>query len=106
MSSTSTSLTPSAFTTLIHDLPLEALYAKTAELLNSLQLLRDSNKQMEEFAEQDDVCKEAIKENEVVMGRIRERVGLCRGEVEGRGLVWKGQFWDIDGSKEGEGVHL
>lgn len=50
---------------------------------------------MQEFAD-DEVCQEAIAENEVVMARIRERVNLLRAEVEGRGLRWTGQFWDAD----------
>lgn len=50
---------------------------------------------MQEFAD-DEVCQQAIAENEVVMARIRERVDLLRAEVEGRGLRWTGQFWDAD----------
>lgn len=96
MSSSSTPISAAAFSVAIHDLPIDALYAKAAELLNSMQHLRDSNDQMQEFAD-DEVCREAIAENGVVMARIRERVNLCKAEVEGRGLRWTGQFWHADG---------
>lgn len=98
MSSSSTPISPAAFAQAIHDLPVDALYSKAAELLNSMQHLRNSNDQMQEFAD-DEVCKEAIAENEIVMTRIRERVDLCKAEVEGRGLRWTGQFWG-DGESE------
>lgn len=48
---------------------------------------------MKEFADEDEVCREAIAENEVVMTRIRERVELCKTEVESRGMRWTGEFW-------------
>lgn len=46
---------------------------------------------MKEFADQgDDVCKEAIAENDVVITRMEERVELCKVEVQSRGLLWTG----------------
>ena len=79
------------FAIAIKDLPVDTLYAKAAELLNSMQHLRDSNAQMKEFADEgDEVCKEAIAENDVVIARIAERVQLCKAEVEGRGMRWTG----------------
>ncbi|CZT25311.1 uncharacterized protein RCC_11039 [Ramularia collo-cygni] len=99
MSSSSAPISPAAFAAAIHDLPVDALYTKAAELLNQMQHLRDSNAQMQEFAD-DEVCREAVTENEVVIRRIRERVNLCKTEVEGRGLRWTGEFWDKGAENE------
>lgn len=60
---------------------------------------------MEEFAD-DEVCKEAIAENEVVIGRIRERVYLCKTEVENRGLRWSGEFWEEEKQKDADGEEV
>lgn len=91
MSSASTPISPQIFAIAIKDLPVDTLYAKAAELLNSMEHLRQSNAQMKDFADEgDEVCKEAIVENDVVIERIGERVQLCKAEVEGRGMRWTG----------------
>lgn len=89
MSSTSTPISPEMFALAIKDLPVDTLYSKAAELQNSISHLRDSNEQMKEYADEgDEVCKEAIAENDVVVKRIEERVALLKVEVESRGLIW------------------
>lgn len=91
MSSNSTPISPEMFAIAIKDLPVDTLYAKASELQNSISHLLDSNAQMKEFADEgDDVCKEAIAENDVVVKRMEERVELCKVEVESRGLLWTG----------------
>lgn len=92
-------ISPSAFAAAIHDLPLDTLHTKAAELRNSLLHLRHSNDEMLPFAEQGDQdCKEAMVENLGVINRLKERVGLLRKEVEGRGMAWT-----AEGEGEGEG---
>jgi hypothetical protein len=85
------SITPEAFALAIKDLPLENIYTKAAELQNSITHLLNSNIQMQPFAEEGDaVCRDAIRENDEVIKRMEERIGLCRSEVESRGQVWMG----------------
>jgi hypothetical protein len=85
------SITSEAFALAIKDLPLENIYTKAAELQNSITHLLTSNVQMQPFAEEGDVvCRDAIRENDEVIKRMEERIGLCRSEVESRGQVWMG----------------
>lgn len=77
------------FAEAIKELPLDTLYAKAAELQNSISHLLDSNIQMKPFADDgDEVCKEAIAENDAVIARMEERIALCKLEAEQRGLGW------------------
>ncbi|CAK1355666.1 hypothetical protein CB0940_00633 [Cercospora beticola] len=106
MSSSSTPISPEMFAIAIKDLPVDTLYAKAAELLNSMQHLRDSNAQMAEFADSgDEVCKEAISENDVVISRMQERIELCKAEVEGRGMRWTGHVQAAEEKENGEAVN-
>lgn len=85
------SITPEAFALAITDLPLENIYAKTAELQNSISHLLDSNVQMKPFADEGDtICRDAIRENDEVIKRLEERIKLCQTEVERRGQIWMG----------------
>ena len=111
MSSSAPPISSSQFTLAIQDLPLENLYAKAKEIENSIAHLERSNKQLQEYSDSikrdetiggdvkeevgDKECLEAIRENEVVIGRQKERVGLLRAEVERRGGGWH------DGEGEG-----
>ncbi|KAM3418480.1 hypothetical protein BST61_g4462 [Cercospora zeina] len=106
MSSSSTPISPEMFALAIKDLPVDTLYAKAAELLNSMQHLRDSNAQMAEFADSgDEVCEEAISENDVVISRMQERVELCKAEVEGRGLRWTGHVQAAEAKEDDDVVN-
>ncbi|KAE9970582.1 hypothetical protein BLS_004854 [Venturia inaequalis] len=87
MSATATPIPPSQFALAIKDLPLPNLHFKAAEIRNQIAHLASSNAQLAEFADDVD-CKEAIAENEVVMGRMVERLDLLKAEVEGRGNLW------------------
>lgn len=97
---------PSQFALALEALPLDALHSKEAEIRNSIQHLRHSNAQMLPFAEEGDrECREAMFENLAVIGRMNERVGLIRMEVERRGMRWsEGEVEDNEqaGGKEGE----
>ncbi|QDS74132.1 hypothetical protein FKW77_000163 [Venturia effusa] len=95
MSATATPIPPSQFALAIRDLPLPNLHFKAAEIRNQIAHLTSSNEQLAEFTDDSD-CKEAISENEVVMGRMRERLDLLKAEVEGRGNLW------IDDSEQKE----
>ncbi|KAK2611214.1 hypothetical protein N8I77_004580 [Diaporthe amygdali] len=97
-------ITPARFAAALKDLSVASLHLKTLEIRNSLAHLAYSNAQLRPFADgtqaalggggsssgqPDPDCVDAIRENEAVMERMRERVGLVRAEVEGRGLSWR-----------------
>jgi hypothetical protein len=88
-------INPARFAAAIKDLPLSSLHLKVAELRNSLAHLDYSNEQLKIFADDtegehgpDQDCVDAIKENEVVIQRLLDRITLLKEEVEGRGSVW------------------
>ncbi|KAJ0121648.1 hypothetical protein J7T55_008815 [Diaporthe amygdali] len=97
-------ITPARFAAALKDLSVASLHLKTLEIRNSLAHLAYSNAQLRPFADgtqaalgstgggagqPDPDCVDAIRENEAVMERMRERVGLVRAEVEARGLSWR-----------------
>lgn len=89
MSSTATPIPLNRFAEAITALPLSNLHFKAAELRNSIAHLEYSNLQLQPFAEEGDQdCKDAIAENEEVMGRMKERIECLKKEVEGRGFAW------------------
>ncbi|MCJ1287860.1 hypothetical protein MMC26_007212 [Xylographa opegraphella] len=103
MSSHAPPITPARFAAALPDLPLSSLHAKAAELRNSITHLQASNDQLKPFADEGDAdCAEAIRENEDVMKRMRERIVLLQAEVEGRGFLWDNGPTDIDGKEPGE----
>lgn len=92
MSTSTAPITPSQFALAIADLPLSTLALKAAEIRNSIAHLDYSNEELKPFAEADppDVdCIDAIRENEVVVARMLERIGLLKVEVERRGVRWE-----------------
>lgn len=117
MSSESLPITPARFAAALEDLSLGSLRLKSLELRNSLAHLAYSNAQLRPFAEglrpsssapdaavenvdPDPDCADAIRENEIVMARMRERLLLVRAEVERRGASWR-EFGEGD-ADEGE----
>lgn len=95
MSNEATPIPPARFALALKDLPLSTLHLKAAELRNSIAHLDYSNEQLQPFAEgteggngPDQDCADAIKENEVVIARMLERIALLKEEVEGRGSSW------------------
>jgi len=95
------------FSEALESIPVDALYAKVAELRNNMDHLRYSNEQMVPFADEGDQgksrhvrcphktlsdleqdCKDAMYENLVVISRMNERIQLLRVEVEKRGMTW------------------
>jgi hypothetical protein len=113
MSSATTPISPARFAAALKDLPLSTLHLKAAELRNSIAHLDYSNEQLKPFAEGtnegnsngqlDQDCIDAIKENEVVIARMVERIELLKQEVEGRGSSWL-EFQskeEIEGEGEG-----
>ncbi|CAG8982740.1 hypothetical protein HYALB_00001021 [Hymenoscyphus albidus] len=115
MSSETTPINPSRFAAALKDLPLETLHFKGAEIRNSIAHLDYSNEQLQPFASgteascngvPDQDCIDAIKENEIVIARMQERIQLLKAEVEGRGSSWL-EFSTVEelaaeGNKEGE----
>ena len=126
MSSETLPINPARFATALKDLPLETLHFKGAEIRNSIAHLDYSNEQLKPFADgtesscngaPDQDCIEAIKENEIVIERMQERISLLRAEVEGRGSSWleflsaeevagkiEGERELVNGTGEGSGV--
>jgi hypothetical protein len=111
MSSTTNPISPARFAAALKDLPLSTLHLKAAELRNSIAHLDYSNEQLKPFAEgtheggngePDQDCVEAIKENEIVIARMTERIELLRAEVEGRGSSWL----EFQSKEEGEGEDM
>lgn len=91
MSADTTPITPERFAAALVDLTQPTLYLKVLEIRNSIAHLLSSNAQLEPFANDtppDEVCAEAIRENEVVIERMHERIALIRAEVENRGMSW------------------
>lgn len=95
MSSETLPITPVAFAEAIKELSLPVLYAKVAELRNSIAHLQRSNQELRLFiresCEGDSDKHELdgyIAENEVVKESMNERIRLCKAEVEGRGNAW------------------
>jgi len=98
MSSEATPISPVRFAEALRDLPISTLHLKALELRNSIAHLDYSNEQLKPFADGTDPslpsptpdpdCVEAIKENEVVIARMQERIELLKKEVERRGGSW------------------
>ncbi|KAJ4367539.1 hypothetical protein N0V83_007122 [Neocucurbitaria cava] len=94
MSAEALPITPARFAQALEDLPISALYGKYAELTNQIQHLELSNKQLEDYARENDDrdCYEALLENRQVMKRFQERIELIKKEVqEVRGLPFRPQ---------------
>ncbi|KAL4946222.1 hypothetical protein BDV06DRAFT_218551 [Aspergillus oleicola] len=95
MSSETLPITRAAFAEAIKELTLPVLYAKTAELRNSIAHLERSNQELRQFitesCESEDDKQELagyVMENEEVKKSMDERIRLCKAEVEGRGSTW------------------
>lgn len=94
-------ISPARFAAALKDLSAASLHLKVLEIRNSLAHLAHSNAQLRPFAEgtvaalggepgePDADCADAIRENEVVIERMRGRIELVRAEVEERGLSWR-----------------
>jgi hypothetical protein len=82
------------FAAALSDLPISSLYAKHAELKNNIAHMETSNKQLEDYARDNDDrdCYEALLENRQVIKKFLERIELIKKEVsEVRGLPWRPQ---------------
>lgn len=104
MSADTTPISPARFASAIKDLSVGMLHLKVLEIRNSIAHLQYSNDQLKPFAEgtsvalgeststsaaePDQDCIDAIKENEVVIDRMAERLAIVRAEVEDRGISW------------------
>ncbi|KAI3529400.1 hypothetical protein CSPX01_15523 [Colletotrichum filicis] len=105
MSADTRPISPTQFASALRDLSLPTLHLKALEIRNSILHLEYSNAQLAPYAAgdattldsatdasaghgPDPTCVEAIRENDVVIARMRERVQIIRDEVEGRGQSW------------------
>ena len=89
MSSSSAPISAERFALAVNELPLANVYAKAAEIRNSIAHLQNSNHQLQPEADAGDRdCAEAIAENNEVIGRMQERLSLLKNEVERRGYNW------------------
>ncbi|KAL7798512.1 hypothetical protein V8C37DRAFT_368110 [Trichoderma ceciliae] len=120
MSADTTPIPPARFASVIKDLSLGMLHLKVLEIRNSIAHLQYSNDQLKPFAEgsslalgepsaatsptePDQDCVDAIKENEVVIDRMAQRLAIIRAEVEGRGFSWT-EFQSQDEIDAGTGA--
>ena len=110
MSNEATPIPPARFAEALKDLPLSSLHLKAAEIRNSIAHLDYSNEQLKPFADgtehssngrPDQDCIDAIKENELVIARMQERIALLKAEVEGRGSSWL-EFQSAEEVQSGE----
>ena len=94
-------ISPARFASALEDLPLANLYSKAFEIRNSIAHLQRSNEELQAYSDDqpggDAECLEAIRENEVVVERMRERVGLVKREVVKRGATWHEAGAEVDG---------
>lgn len=103
MSSEARPITAAAFAAALTDLPVEKLYDTAFEITNSIAHLEQSNGQLKEYSDSirndtslatdvrrdgDRDCEDAIKENDMVISRKKERIGMLKAEVERRGGRW------------------
>lgn len=105
MSADTRPISPGRFAAALKDLSISMLHLKVLEIRNSIAHLQYSNDQLKPFAEgslaalgegnsnsdahePDQDCIDAIRENEVVIDRMAERIALVRAEVEERGMSW------------------
>jgi hypothetical protein len=107
-SADTTPISPARFAAALKGLSIEMLHLKVLEIRNSIAHLQYSNDQLRPFAEgsataatattssqatgggsePDQDCIDAIRENELVIDRMAERIALVRVEVEDRGASW------------------
>ncbi|KAH8727580.1 hypothetical protein GQ44DRAFT_577462, partial [Phaeosphaeriaceae sp. PMI808] len=82
MSAGALPISRSRFASALSDLPIESVYAKYAELRNSITHMESSNKQLEDYARDNDDrdCYEALLENKQVITRFLERIELLKKE--------------------------
>lgn len=108
MSAESLPITASAFTEALKSLPLSSIYAKVFELRNSINHLERSNLELKQYLhgelQGDKDLEEAIVENEGVIKRFDERIGLLKLEVEGRGQKWIDDLEKTNGNETGDTV--
>jgi hypothetical protein len=111
MSNEATPISPARFAAALKDLPLSTLHLKAMEIRNSIAHLDYSNEQLKPFADgtdpsangrPDQDCIDAIKENEIVIARMQERIALLKAEVEGRGSSWL-EFQSAEELEGGDG---
>jgi hypothetical protein len=102
-------ISPTRFASALEDLPLANLYSKALEIRNSIAHLQRSNEELQEYSDSqpggDEDCLEAVRENEIVIGRMKERVELVKREVERRGGRWHEADVEVDelnGKSDGE----
>lgn len=113
MSADTQPISTTRFASALKDLSVDMLHLKVLEIRNSIAHLQYSNDQLKPFAEgtsvplssstqpppasstttaaaaePDQDCIDAIRENELVIDRMAERIALIRAEVEERGVSW------------------
>ena len=108
MSANAQPITSARFADALQQLPISNLYSTAAEIRNSRKHLQSSNRDLKPHADAgDQVCKEAVDENEEVIERMRQRLSLLEAEVERRGMPWKedevfeGQIVETNGNGPG-----
>ncbi|TQS35611.1 hypothetical protein Golomagni_03964 [Golovinomyces magnicellulatus] len=99
----------------LQSLPTQTLQLKEAEIQNSIAHLNYSNEQLKPYAlgheesmnfQPDQDCIDALKENEIVLVRFRDRIELVRKELERRGINWPNFQGDKGSRRETENMNI
>ena len=108
MSASATPISPVRFAAALSNLPLSSLHTKAAEIRNSIAHLETSNAELKIYAVTGDTeCSDALNENVEVINRMKERLGLLKKEVEGRGYMWNElESHDNEGNDDNNGTTL
>ena len=84
------SITAARFAAALTELPLSSLFAKGAEIRNSIAHLDRSNEELKGPAQGGDQdCADAVEENLEVISRMHMRLELLKAEVSTRGFSWE-----------------
>ena len=89
MSANAEPITAARFAAALIELPLSSLFAKGAEIRNSMAHLERSNEELKNYADEGDRdCADALEENVAVIAKMDMRLELLKIEVENRGFNW------------------
>lgn len=82
-------ISPADFQLAISELDVPLIEAKLAEFQSSISHLERSNQELRDYVQSvpqdDNICEEAIAENEGVIERMKQRIQLCEAEIEKQG---------------------
>ncbi|CAG82730.2 hypothetical protein B0I72DRAFT_18479 [Yarrowia lipolytica] len=87
------------WTLIVASLGDHELRAERDRLQNSIQHLKRSNEELEEFVKEDDELQEVIDDNNKVIGNQEMRIQVLKAEITKRGISHSEQQVENNGSK-------